>query len=314
MKDKLLRGLLNAQSIINDDNIKMILLETPQLIEEKRGSDEYTGVINLKKLYLNACVYLGHYIRPYHTLKSLDDITSELNGQMYIEKYFSSAEETHYTVHMLGKVQQFYGKALTELLLAFDTPQAERQRKIETGCRNFENSMALLIQLEGSFFKEKEYFILDLYFTFLTLLAVLKRNEEFNNYYKLIFLHELDFSDQACHMLFYQMEIMLLTLGEQYEAALAIYRCFFETEKKSYFPTLGTFIIQCFEKTGNDQEYERFLKKAYTCELEKFSGMNELVLESLLRNRKNMTLDIYIDSFKQDFNIIGGKPAVYKFN
>lgn len=309
---KLLKDLLNTQSAITDGNIKMVLLEIPQIIKEKEDSDEHTELLDLKKIYLKACIYLGHYTRPYHTLKKLDDLTSELNGEMYIEKYFSLAGEAYYTVHILGRVQQFYGKALTELLQAMNTH--DRQKKIEVGCRYFEESMALLSQLKGRFLKNKEHFIVDIYFTFLTLLAVLKRKEEFDYFYKHIFSWQIDFSDKACQMLFYEMEIMMLTLGKEFEAALAVYRCFFESETNSYIPTLGAFIISCFEKTGNDQEYERFLKKSYLLELEKFGEMKEYVLDSLLRNRKNLTLDIYIDSFRQDFNIIGGKPAVYKFN
>lgn len=310
--NKAIKELLEGQCTINNDNIKSILLEIPPLIDETKEHYESTEVIGLMEIYVKACIYLGHYIRPYHTLKSLDDLTAELNDEMYTGKYFSIADEKYYAAHTLGKAQQFYGKALTELLQAMD--QQENESKIEAGCRYFENSMELFKQLNQEQFKDKEYYILDFYFTFLTLLSVLKRKGEFHRYFKDIFTWDLDYSNEICHLHFYQMEIMLLTFDKHYQAALSIYNRFFEVKNLSYVSSIGEYIIICYQQTDRSQEYERFLKKAYKLEREKYKNMNQAVLESLLRNREKLTLDIYIGSFKQDFNVIGGRPAVYKSN
>lgn len=310
--DRIIKELLGDQCLINDSNIESILLEIPQLIDEKIESDDYKEVTDLMGIYLKACIYLGRYTKPYDTLKRLDDITAELNGEMYTGKYFSIAESKYYTVRTLGKAQQFYGKALTELLQAMNSH--EKKIKIETGCQYFERSMELLKQLDKEHFNGKEHHVLNFYFTFLTLLSVLGRKEEFHHCFKDIFTWDLDFTGEFCHLILYKIEIMFLTLEKQYQTALSIYKRFFEKEDKSYISSIGVFILTCCEKTNNVREYERFLKKAYKIEREKYKNMDHTVLDSLLRNREKLTLDIYIGSFKQDFNVIGGKPAVYKFN
>ncbi len=309
---KKMENMITECHPITDDNLKKILLEIPPLIEQAKGSYSRKQVADLMEIYLDACIYIRHYTRPYHTLKKFDDFTAELNGEMYTGKYFSMAEEKYHAAHNLGKAQQFYGRALTELLKAVQ--EKEAREKIKEGCRHFESSLELLKQLDPGYFADREYYVLDFYLTFLTLLGLLGEREEFQKYFKDIFTCNLDFSKDACQFLFYQIEIIMLTLDGHYESALAIYRQFFEVQNESYVPAIGDFIKLCYENLDQPKEYERFLINAYKLELEEFEKLDPRVMGSLLEQRKKMKLDIYICPFTQEFNVIGGSPAVYKFN
>ena len=68
---------------VNDDNLEKILLEIPPLIEQSQEFYSHKQVVRLMEIYLGACIYIGHYTRPYHTLKEFDDLTAELNDEMY---------------------------------------------------------------------------------------------------------------------------------------------------------------------------------------------------------------------------------------
>lgn len=295
---------------IHDDNIENILLEIPVLIEEAKKLDNDYDIIQLMEIYLRACSYISHYTQPYLTLKRLDDITAEWNGEMYIGKYSSVLKDKYFEAYTLGRAQQYYGKALNDLLRTTENAK----ELIDRACLSFEYSVNLLQQIDPNRFKGREQHILQLYLAVLTLFAKMGKREEFLKYFEHVFTWNLDFSTEACNLLFYQMEIIMLTLDKHYQSAIAIYRQFIEVEDGCYIATIGDFIMRCYEQVDNRKEYERFLTRTYRLECEKYSKLDHCVLESLLRNRKKLTLDIYIDSFEQVFNVIGGKPAVYKFN
>lgn len=304
-----LNAILKSYRIIHDDNIEDILIKIPVLIEEAENLNN-NDIIDLMEIYVRACSYISHYTQPYHTLKWLDDITAEWNGEMYIGKYFSVLKDKYFEAYTLGRAQQYYGKALSDLLRTTETSQDI----INTACQSFEYSVKLLQQIDPKNFKGREQYILQLYLAFLTLLAKAGEREEFLKYFEHVFTWDLDFSKEACNLIFYQMEIIMLTLDKHYHSAIAIYRQVIEVESASYIASIGEFIMKCYEEINHWNEYERFLKRTYRMEVEKYKKLDCFVLESLLRNRKRLTLDIYIDSFKQVFNVIGGKPAVYKFN
>ena len=309
---KKMEKMITECHVVHDGNVEDIFSGIPPLIEEAGGPCVCQPTANLIEIYLDACIYIGHYTRPYHTLKSFDDLTTELNDEMYTGKYFAMDAEKYHAVHTLGKAQQFYGRALTELLEA--AQENDGSERVEAGCRHFECSLDFLKQLAHEYFSGREHQIVDFYFTFLTLLGSLGEREKLLKYYKDIFTWEQDLSTDACQFLFYQMEIIILTLDGHYESALAIYRQIFEARTEYHILSIGKFIKLCYKHLGRTEEYGRFLKNAYKWELEQFEKLDPPVMGSLLKHRKELKLDIYIDSFTQVFNIVGGKPAVYKFN